>query len=242
MARRRRARSEPGTPLGGYLKDTLQRVDKLCLSTIHHMVPLSMRLDQMLCALFSPEVRRLASEAFGRLQVSSGYATNFFLRHSPPTSMIRVTYISFEKCSLAPPHEDQASADWSQLPGLSEQLDQIEAIYRDWAAVRHVVSWMNSKATLGAIRYYWPTLLSLIPSEAKERFSAEVPTNFKEPDGIGQMLPLLKASAATVGSALLMPDIDPPGEYQFTLSFQERMFQMNGVDYTRQGQTLAVKA
>ncbi len=102
-------------------------------------------------------------------------------------------------------------------PPFKELLDavaQIRTIYEEFEVAKYVLRWFNSNATPGAIRYYWPTALTLCPHSPALQAMQETPTRFSEPEGISERLPLIRESAGTVAKYMFVRDqAEKPDRY-----------------------------
>lgn len=93
---------------------------------------------------------------------------------------------------------------------LLSYIKQVEAIYNRFEEVVTVLTWLNKNATIGAIRYYWPSALQLCPNSPALKEMQHVPTRFTTPPGITDYLQMMKDSAATVAGSLLLPATAKP--------------------------------
>ncbi len=113
--------------------------------------------------------------------------------------------IDFQSASVVTPTTDA----WEPQPDCGPFIDaitQMKAVYEAWCRVGHMLNWLDANATPGAIRHYWPTMLSLAPRcDALKEAST---FRYVEPAGISALLPLLRETAGTVASALLLPELD----------------------------------
>lgn len=101
-------------------------------------------------------------------------------------------------------------------------------IQSKYARVKHLLRWFNRNATPGAIRAYWPAVLTLCPDSPSMRaLMNAVPTRYDTPRGIGVLLPLIRETASTVAAMELIPaDIQkrPRNDVWFSLDGTEREF------------------
>lgn len=103
---------------------------------------------------------------------------------------------------------------------LMAYIAQVRAIHEQYETVKGVLRWLNRNATIGAIRYYWPSALQLCPTSPAFKDMQHVPTRFVTPAGISQWMQAIKDSAATVAGSLLLPaTATPRPRGQMWLSF-----------------------
>ena len=88
---------------------------------------------------------------------------------------------------------------------LKRALQQTREIVQQFGLVRDLVEWMNEHATPGAVRYYAPALLSLLPPDNTPLFEASG-ERYREPHRLSEKLPILRSVAAIVAQALLLPE------------------------------------
>lgn len=101
-------------------------------------------------------------------------------------------------------------------------ITEVEKIYLQYEAVKAMLRWLNRNATPGAIRYYWPTALKLCPDAYAFEDLTEVPSRYKEPQGINARLQLLRDTAATVAASTMLPEGEPRIRGAMWLMFQQR--------------------
>jgi len=147
-------------------------------------------------------------------------------------------FVYFDKQTkpmLAPASAAMSIDPVAALP-LLDTIAQMRKVFESFAAVDHVMRWLDNNATPGAIRYYWPTMLSLVPDCAA--VNIETPTRFIEPKGLAPLLPLLRETATTVASALLLPANDEQGTTKgLSLQFSQQTFMMHGIEIVAEPKT-----
>jgi len=92
-------------------------------------------------------------------------------------------------------------------------LIYLEGVYRvhmQYELVKAVVRWLNSNATPGAVRYYWPSAMKLMPQHPMWKDLQEVPTRFVNPVGIEDWTQALKETATTMAASAMLPETSPP--------------------------------
>lgn len=86
-------------------------------------------------------------------------------------------------------------------------IREVYAVRLQWGKVRDVVTWMNDPEhtmTCSAARAFWPTILSLVaPNHPVHQVDGQ---RYKDPQGIGAIIPLMRETSEIVATALLMPD------------------------------------
>ena len=95
-------------------------------------------------------------------------------------------------------------------------LEDIRGVHMRFNMLRDLLEWFDKNATPGAIKYYFPCLAALIPSDVgvhvrESPFHKADGIRYKEPVGIAQHLPEIRSCAALVASALLLLKAEPNG-------------------------------
>lgn len=109
-------------------------------------------------------------------------------------------YLPVEECHVRVQHV--------LIEPLFEAVKTIHEIFYKYAEVKHMLRWFNRNATPGAVRNYWPAVLSLCPKSPS--IEQEAPQRYMTPDGIGDYLPLIRSTATTVATMQMLPtDIEP---------------------------------
>ena len=88
---------------------------------------------------------------------------------------------------------------------LEAHVDELGAMRAKFAEAKNVVRWLDRYATLGAIRYYFPSVMQLIPQCPAAAQMQVLPSRHKEPDGISDILQPIRDAAATLAAAALLP-------------------------------------
>lgn len=96
---------------------------------------------------------------------------------------------------------------------LVNQLVGIWSIVETFNEVKNVLGWLNGLSP-AAIKYYWPSLASLLPP-SHPFHKLEISSRFPEPDDVGKWIERLKKSAQTVAAALLCPAVESPARNTF---------------------------
>lgn len=99
-------------------------------------------------------------------------------------------------------------------------LRAVYAVNLQFRNVRAVVQWFNDKqATFGAVRHYWPSMLSLMPDCTALHEADGI--RFKDIPGISEIVPLMRETQAIVAAGLLCAPLDSgtPSKVTFQVSF-----------------------
>lgn len=84
-------------------------------------------------------------------------------------------------------------------------INQATKIREKYAAVKHLLRWFNRNATPAAVRALWPAVLTLCPGSALCKEYAEMPSRYVAPDQTGELLALIRDTAATVAHMQMLP-------------------------------------
>lgn len=110
-------------------------------------------------------------------------------------------WISFEDVEMLVPRRDVVNVDAIAAQPLFDVCAAIAKIREDFAIVHYVLEWMDTNATMGAMRYYWPSVGALAPDFEL----GNCPVSFRDPKGIENMPHLLRHAARVVAEAQLIP-------------------------------------
>lgn len=209
MARKRRGLPPlPRTLLGSDIGTARSQISTLCSKVCWATVPWTWTLDDILDQLFEPQ-------ALSVLRAAAKYARDGGGNESYALTETVGARLTLPDTIMVPNSEKQhAVLD----PQMLEALREMSAINAKFNEVLHVLDWCNDHLTPGAARYYWPTIMSLADVE---RFNAEVPSRFNQPEGIAQIVPHMRNTASTVASALMLGDnVKPESSNKVMLTFR----------------------
>ena len=203
MSRRRPRSAPPNGSLTFYQKQTaLHKVKTLEKAMVSTMVPLDFDL-QAVCNWCFP------ADALAKLREAMPLVDCVTHCHTYPIEIEGVsTRLSLELDGIGYPAPNETL--FKLPPGnlLYDAIIHIQKIVKQFNEVRMVINWMDKNASVGALRYYFPAILSLIPADKTPLF--EVNGNVhKTPQGIADYIPLIRDRVSPlIVSALLLPD--PP--------------------------------
>lgn len=120
-----------------------------------------------------------------------------------------------EHTSVLPIHEELLRKDViDSAAELFAYIEELDMINRQYAVLKHVVTWLDTYGSAGAMRYYFPSVAALCSVEL-----ASEPTTFRDPSGVGRIVPLIREAAVTVAAARLLPAEKPVVATGMTLTF-----------------------
>jgi len=115
---------------------------------------------------------------------------------------------------------------------LLSYAQQVKAIHEQFSEVKAVLKWLNRNATIGAIRYYWPSVLQLCPNSPALKDMQHVPTRYTVPQGISLWTQSLKDAAATVAGSLLLPaEAKARTKNTMWLTFPQYTVERGGIEF-----------
>jgi hypothetical protein len=113
--------------------------------------------------------------------------------------------LEFESVNMLAPKEEMFILHEQGLGvPLLAAIEEIRAIKSKFDLAEHVLDWLDRHVTAGAMRYYWPTVLSLAPQAPT--LAGEIPSRHNTPDNIAPFLPFIRESAGTIASALMLAE------------------------------------
>ena len=202
MSRRRPRSAPPNGSLTSYQKQTaLHKVKTLEKAMVSTMVPLNFDL-QAICNWCFP------ADALAKLREALPLVDSATHRHIYPIKIEGVsTRLSLELDGIGYPALNETL--FKLPPGnlLYDAIIHMQKIVKQFNEVRIVIDWMDKNASVGALRYYFPAILSLIPADNTPLF--EVNGNVhKTPQGIADYVPLIRDRVSPlIVSALLLPAV-----------------------------------
>lgn len=222
---KRRDRDTPAVPktlLGPHTEAVHRKINLMTMGMIQTCLPFEHDADQIIKWLFDPEDIALLRRAAGLSVETIGYGHRWQICND-----LLVSNINFKEKGIFPPRHVhlQQGCELLQI-----YIEKARDIIQQFGVVKHVFDWLNANATAGAVRYYWPSILSLVPDEARDAFAVKS-TRFRDPPGIERLLSLMRESAGTVGAANLLPAyVKRPST--FILCFTERTIEREGREIT----------
>lgn len=185
------------TALGGcHANNAKAKLHSLAISAIHASVDFPYKMEEVLPWIFSQEDRDICRAAYGVAEDPSFGNSYTLTKHTS-------AYIQFREQRMLPIDSGRVVHQDGGSP-LLDACATIEQISLDFGVATYVVNWLDKHATIGAIRYYFPTLLSLAP-ECKQLMEATPGMAFREPQGVSRILPLIRRASTTVAAALMLP-------------------------------------
>ena len=200
MSRRRPRSAPPNRSLTFYQKQTaLHKVKTLEKAMVSTMVPLNFDL-QAICNWCFP------ADALAKLREALPLVDSATHRHTYPIKIEGIlTRLSLELDGIGYPALNETL--FKLPPGnlLYDAIIHMQKIVKQFNEVRIVIDWMDKNASVGALRYYFPAILSLIPADNTPLF--EVNGNVhKTPQGIADYVPLIRDRVSPlIVSALFLP-------------------------------------
>jgi hypothetical protein len=184
--------------------------------------------EQVITWMFNEDVLDTLRNGYPLINESArSFSRNVEYRISPYTTlMLRINAWEGAKCLAPDPNWYRAHPDQAPLLTYIAAVDET----RDrFAVVKHVLEWFQWNATAGALRHYFPAVLSLLPVEYHSEVS-NAGGAFREPNNLGPMLPLIREAAVTVANALMIRhDIEKRTEQGLIFRFRSRMLTINGI-------------
>lgn len=82
----------------------------------------------------------------------------------------------------------------------------VKAEHAKYEELKAVLRWLNRSATPGAIRYFFPQAMKLVPTSPIWKDLQEVPTRYTTPPDYGIWAQVIRDAANTVAGMMLLPD------------------------------------
>ena len=91
--------------------------------------------------------------------------------------------------------------DHPAAPAIHDYVNALWVQIEAFRKVINVIRWLDRYATPPAVRYYWPSILPLLPTDHKAALCSG--QRFTDPPGISALLPRIRETAGTLASAFL---------------------------------------
>jgi hypothetical protein len=114
-------------------------------------------------------------------------------------------HVNWIKTGIPTPSPDVMRPHHDRMDLFFSAIDTISAARIKYGKVVHLLRWFNQNATPAAVRNFWPSALALVPGSKFAVDNAEAPSRYSSPQGIGQLLPLLRETSGTVAGMQLIP-------------------------------------
>jgi hypothetical protein len=220
---RRHKRSSPLVNTNGFISVVAGDLERLQRAVAYQTVKVNFTGHDVMQWLVSPQHLETLTMAWPLIKMEDRTAFNgpvAFITQASGSPVNCHLYVNCNKLQIAAPDKTIIQPVWtgrardtlnSTPCAVSEVLSALHNLYLEWLVVREVIDWLDHYATVGASKYYFPTLTALLPNmHAIHDCDA---TRFKEPiRSIGPMIPKFRRAAMTVASALLCPLEVPPRE------------------------------
>jgi len=210
-----------------------RKINMLMHKTINVMCPFKMTGTALLSNLFKEDTLDLMRAAY---KATDGDVMDTLHRYSIAYDMPNKKRLSFlrmgEQYNLIPPREELLAPTPEIEARLAEWCRGAMEIIMRFNELRHVVAWMNQNLTLGAVRYYMPTVVALLPPNQIPELLEGVPKTFKNNPEITPLLPVIRDAMGTIASAKLLPNDADPDKSAVTVSFPTAQHYAHGVVIT----------
>lgn len=193
-----------GCPLGnGDMDAAISTLDMRMKAAVTLLTEYTFKRDGTLKMLFAEDTIEKATAAKGI--VTPDYQAKSYELQGQCFFMGNIR-IDYEGCKTLPITPTKLELQRPEFNHLLHYLQEVEKIYLQYEEVKGVLRWLNTKATIGGIRYYWPSIMKVAPKNSCFTGMETPPKRFETPSALHQWLPALRNTASTVASMALMPD------------------------------------
>ena len=224
MSRRGRGRTMPVVQNNGFMAAVGENLRRLERAVAYQTVKIEFTGLDVARWLLSPERLELLTAVFPILKDNDRTQYNgevaFF--HSADgefgeTVVKARLNVDFRELRIAAPDPSAIQIQSCDGP-IPVALAALHDLHQQWSTVHEVIKWLDENATIGAARYYFPALTSLLPStHAMHDIDGQ---RYKEPKAsVGRMVPKFRAAAMTIAAALLCP-LEVPARPIVTAQFE----------------------
>lgn len=187
-----------------YVEDACKALDRAAQIEANIFVTDAFTPEQVISMIIPDDIVQRAKDAFGIVRPAYGEREyNCWAEMS-----VTVAHQHNEATRLLPIEPEHMRIYNDRFAPLHEAAATINAIWLKYQEVRWLLRWFNRNATPGAVRNYWPSVLTLCPKSPS--IEAEGPSRYSTPNGIGQLLPLIRSTSTTVATMQMLPsDAEP---------------------------------
>lgn len=234
MRRRRGLRSSsPPSLFGGLFDKVEEKIKGKIIDEVAQFHPWTLTSQDIIQHAIDPEVadvlRKAKTYKVTQYDPSMG---NFDYNHR--------TKISLEFDHMLVPQRQYFNFSFTLRQPIDQWIKPMTEIYNKWMTVLHVAKWFDEHASMGAVRYYWPCMMSLLPKDSgklQELHMAGI-GGHKEPPGIANLLPLCRDMASVVVSGQLLPERDLTAGKSCKVTVTVSAHEFTVRDYTERGHTV----
>jgi hypothetical protein len=176
-------------------------LDTLCDRVVNNMTNLEHSPGEIITWMFDKPVLDTMRDAFKLANAGMKYYSGTVEYPVCPSVRMLIKNSAWNGVKCLSPDPSFFRAHSCQEPLLT-YITSVCEIHDQFAVARYVLNWFQRNATAGALRHYWPSVLSLLdPNDHEELGNGG---GFREPNFLGVQLPLIRASAVTIASGLMI--------------------------------------
>ncbi len=221
---RRQWRDEPrGTFSDKHMHSACQMIDKACQRAVDLFVPQRFTREQVLPWIFP-------ADSLEKLRAVMGMVDTNAIKNYEIENNVRLQLRwGHHEDDTTPAIEASQFFPTDDAKPLMDAIHAIIDIQEQYGRVKHMLRWFNQNATPGAVRTYWPAAMTLLP-DSDIADMVVPPTRYTTPEKLGEVLPLIRDTAATVAAMELLPNDVPAKDYwNMQLCFHERTKLWEGI-------------
>lgn len=232
MARRRNM-APPEKSAVGIAKRTegLNRLTEMRDTKIATMVTFGVTVHDMMQIMFRLPTQDILRKAKGVVNQGSDH---FFCGNKfevCPGVELKIKGDAINDYGFALPEKGAVDIDWGHpaVDALMQGVRETAAILDDFHVARTTIEWMDKHMGKGTLRYYFPAIAQLIPD-----LDVDLVERIVQPERLALHLPAIRASAALIAGATMLPDMPDQSGSVMTLAFASgTCFERDGISYSR---------
>lgn len=117
--------------------------------------------------------------------------------------------VDFHVAGMLTPNSQYLTANGPDTTGIMDTINQTANLVAQFSKVKKLLTWMDdNRMTPGAARYYWPSILALLP-DTHPVYQTDGQRH-RETPGVSEVLDLMRETSAIIASALMVGNGDPP--------------------------------
>lgn len=139
--------------------------------------------------------------------------------------------ISYEGAMVPAIEEDAVRIQSERVGPLHDFTVAVRDEHVKYEELKGVLRWLNRNCTPGAIRFFFPQAMKLVPHSPIWKDLQEVPSRYTTPADYGVWAPVIRSAANTVAGMMLLPaDVQARPRDTMWLTFKETSVHLDQSD------------
>lgn len=189
-----------------YLDRAITEINKLQQKAVALMTNYELTREQTLPMIFRDEDIDAMHRVHALVNARNDVHSYPILNGDRECGGITVTLnIDFTDARLPAVEEPALHLQFDRMAPLLNFTAAVRAVHDRYEEVKGLLRWLNRNATPGAIRFYFPAAMKLVPDSLIWRELQEVPSRYTTPLHITEWLQVIRDAANTYTQTVLLP-------------------------------------